>query len=75
MVIGYQVLNTSRCMMFKILKLPLSWLLTSSVSLRYFSGAGDDDVVKTWWHTKLADYFGSFETTEANVERKIEVGC
>ena len=69
MVIGY----TSRCMMFRMLKLPLSWLLISYVSLRYFSGAGDD-VVKTWWHTKLADYFESFETTEANVERKVEVG-
>ena len=73
MVIGYQMLNTSRCMMFKILKLPLSRLLISSVSLRYFSG-DDGDAVKTWWHSKLADYFGSFETTGANVERKVEVG-
>ncbi|KAI0212081.1 hypothetical protein LSAT2_003023 [Lamellibrachia satsuma] len=46
--------------------------LSKAVRKRYFSGAGDDDAVKTWWHTKLADYFESFETTEANVERKVE---
>ncbi|KAI0211784.1 hypothetical protein LSAT2_003352 [Lamellibrachia satsuma] len=38
---------------------------------QYFSGAGGD-AVKTWWRGKLADYFGSFETTNANVERKVE---
>ena len=60
-------------MSFKILKLPLSRMLISSVLLRYLSG-NDGDAVKTWWHTKLANYFGSFETTNANVERKVEVG-
>ncbi|KAK2172234.1 hypothetical protein NP493_979g00007 [Ridgeia piscesae] len=45
--------------------------LSKAVRKRYFSGTDETDVARiyNWWHAKLADFF---ETTGANIQRKIE---